>query len=96
MKNALKYIYDPIKNEKLKEERGVTFEDMITAIETGGLLSVRPHHNPAKYPMQEVLIIEWEEYVYLVPCVRQGEVYVLKTVYPSRRATAQYLNKEEE
>jgi hypothetical protein len=95
MKNALKYIYDPFKNEKLKEERGVSFEEMIAAIEIGGLLSVRPHHNQINYPLQEVLIIEWEEYVYLVPCVRQGEIYVLKTVYPSRRATARYLQKEE-
>jgi hypothetical protein len=96
MQNELKYIFDPFKNEKLKEDRGISFEDVITAIETGGLRAVRPHHNPVKYPSQEVLIVELNHYIYLVPCIKQGEIYVLKTIYLSRRATAHYLNKAEE
>ncbi len=37
-----KYIYDEHKNIKLKEERGVCFDDVITAITDGKILDIVP------------------------------------------------------
>ena len=83
------------KNEKLQAERGLTFEQLVVAIESGGLLDVVNHPNPRKYPRQLVFVVEVEGYVYLVPFVEEDEYYFLKTIIPSRKATRLHLGKDE-
>ena len=87
--------WGPDKNELLKSERGVSFEQMTVAVEVGGLLDVLVHPNPAKYPNQKILVIASDGYVYLVPFVEEVDHYFLKTVIPSRKATRDYLNQGE-
>jgi hypothetical protein len=88
--------WSPEKNDLLKSERGVSFEQMTVAIETGGLLDVLSHPNQAKYPNQQILVVASDGYVYLVPFVEEADHYFLKTVIPSRKATRDYLSKSEE
>lgn len=83
------------KNEALRLERGVTFERVVVTIESGGLLDIVAHPNPAKYPQQRVLIVEMDNYVYLVPVVEESDYFFLKTIIPSRKATRDYLNQGE-
>ena len=83
------------KNEQLKYERGISFENMVIAIESGGLVDILPHPNPAKYPNQKVLVIANEVYAYLVHFIEEAVHFFLKTVIPSRKATRDYLNKGE-
>lgn len=83
------------KNEQLKYERGISFENMVIAIESGGLVDILPHPNPAKYPNQKVLVIANQGYAYLVPFIEEADHFFLKTVIPSRKATRDYLNKGE-
>ena len=83
------------KNEILKAERGVSFENMVVAVESGGLLDILPHPNPAKYPGQRILVVACDNYTYLVPFVEDEDAYFLKTVIPSRKATREYLNRGE-
>jgi hypothetical protein len=83
------------KNEQLKYERGISFENMVIAIESGGLVDILPHPNPVKYPNQKVLVIANEGYAYLVPLIEEADHFFLKTVIPSRKATRDYLNKGE-
>lgn len=87
--------WGPEKNEQLKRERGISFEIMAVAIETGGLVDVLTHPNPAKYPNQKVLVVASDGYAYLVPFVEEADHFFLKTVIPSRKATRDYLNKDE-
>ena len=84
------------KNEQLQLERGISFEQMVVAIEAGGLLDVLTHPNPAKYPKQKVLVVASDGYAYLVPFVEQDDHFFLKTVIPSRKATRDYLNQGEQ
>jgi len=84
------------KNEQLQLERGCSFEQMVVAIEAGGLLDVLTHPNPAKYPKQKVLVVASDGYAYLVPFVEQDDHLFLKTVIPSRKATRDYLNQGEQ
>lgn len=77
-------------------ERGVSFEQMIVAIETGGLLDILVHPNQSKYPNQRVLVVACDGYAYLVPFVEQKDHFFLKTVIPSRKATRDYLNQGDE
>lgn len=81
------------KNEALKEERGVSFESMVVAIEAGGLLDILAHPNERKYPRQRVLVIARDGYAYLVPFVEDDDYFFLKTVIPSRKATRDYLRQ---
>ncbi len=83
------------KNQTLKEERGVAFESIVVAIESGGLLDILAHPNQSKYPRQCVLVVSCDNYVYLVPFVEEEEYFFLKTIIPSRKATRDYLKQGE-
>jgi uncharacterized DUF497 family protein len=79
------------KNETLKQERSISFEEIVLAIESGGLLDELKHPNKEKYPNQLVFVVGLDSYAYLVPYVEEAEYYFLKTVIPSRKATKNYL-----
>ena len=79
------------KNEALKIQRGISFEEIVLAVEADGLLDELRHTNPDKYPNQSILVIALDAYVYLVPYVEEPDYYFLKTVIPSRKATRDYL-----
>ena len=84
------------KNQTLIKERGISFEDAISALDNGKLLDIITHPNEVKYPNQKIYIIELNGYVYLVPFVRKNkEIVFLKTIFPSRKLTKQYLLDEE-
>jgi hypothetical protein len=80
----------------LQQFRGIRFEDIVTAIQTGGLLDNLAHRNPARYPNQRLLVVQIGDYAYVVPCVVEGERYFLKTAYASRKATRDYLTQEDD
>lgn len=67
----------------------------MVALEDGGLVDVLDHPHPARYPNQRILVVTWDQYVFLVPFVEAGDHYVLKTVVPSRKATRDYLGRGE-
>jgi hypothetical protein len=89
------YRWSAEKNEMLRSEWGVSFESIVVAIESGGLLDVLAHPNQARYPRQRVLVVALERYAYLVPFVEERDGFFLKTVIPSRKATRDYLNQGE-
>ena len=81
------------KNETLKTTRGMSFESVVVAIESGGLLDIVDHPNKVKYPNQRVLLVAIESYAYLVPFVDEEDHYFLKTAIPSRKATQDYFSR---
>ncbi len=83
------------KNVLLKVSRGVGFEDVVNAINDGHLLDILEHPNGKKYSHQKVYIIEIHDYAYSVPFVENDDVCFLKTIYPSRKYTKQYLSDKE-
>ena len=95
----MKYNFDYSleKDLVLKETRGIGFEEIIDAIESGNILGNIKHPNKNKYPNQWIFVIKIKEYVYLVPYVIDDErkVLFLKTFYPNRKATRQYLKNEQ-
>lgn len=82
------------KNEILKSERGVSFEDAVDAIVEDRILGKEEHSNKKRYPNQKIYILEIGGYAYLVPVVEDEEKVFLKTVIPSRKATKKYLVKK--
>ena len=87
--------WNPEKNEALKADRGISFEAIVVAIDSGGLLDILGHPNQTKYPRQQVLVVAADHYVYLVPFVEEKDCYFLETVIPSRKATRDYLSPGE-
>ena len=79
------------KNEILKLTRGVGFEDVIFHIQNGDVLDIIKHPNAGRYPNQNIIVLNIEGYVYLVPYVKERGVRSLKTIIPSRKATREYL-----
>ena len=79
------------KNEWLKEQRDITFEEIVFHILHGGLLDVLEHPNKQQYPGQRIFVVNVEGYVYLVPYVETEESIFLKTIVPSRKMTKKYL-----
>ncbi len=82
------------KNEQLKAERDVLFEDVVFAIDRGDLLDIIEHPNKTKYPNQKIFVVKINDYVYLVPFVEDENIIFLKTVIPSRKMTRKYLGKK--
>jgi len=81
------------KNETLKVQRNMSFEEIVLAIEADGLLDELRHPNPEKYPNQSVFVVALDDYVYLVPYIEEPDYFFLKTVIPSRKATRDYLHR---
>jgi uncharacterized DUF497 family protein len=79
------------KNEQVKRERGVSFEEVVFYIEKGQLLDIVEHPNQEKYAGQRLFIVNINNYVYLVPFVETASEIFLKTIMPSRKATQKYL-----
>jgi uncharacterized DUF497 family protein len=82
------------KNIRLKAERGVSFEEVLSAISNGGLLVVLDHPNKVQYPNQRMFVVRIRGYAYLVPFVETKNGVFLKTIIPSRKATRTYLVEE--
>ena len=83
------------KNELLKSERQVAFEDIVFYIEMGFLLDVLEHPNQEKYKGQKIFVVQIDDYVYLVPFMEDHREVFLKTIIPSRKATKKYLKGSE-
>jgi uncharacterized DUF497 family protein len=81
------------KNDTLKRDRGVSFEEVVFHLQRGDLLDVLEHPNQQRYPGQRIFILQIGDYVYLVPFVESETEVFLKTVIPSRKATNTYLRR---
>ncbi|NOQ65272.1 MAG: toxin [Methyloprofundus sp.] len=90
MKN---YNWNRKKNEILKLERGISFEEIIFHIGNGDELDVFPHPNDVRYPNQMISAVVVKSYVYLVPYVESENEIFLKTIIPSRKATKKYIGE---
>jgi uncharacterized DUF497 family protein len=82
--------WDTGKSLKLKESRGICFEDIIFYIEKGDILNDYLHPDQKRYPEQRIMVIGINDYAYLVPYVEDAEEIFLKTIIPSRKATDIY------
>jgi uncharacterized DUF497 family protein len=90
----MKYLsWNNKKNQQLKIERNITFEEVVYCIANGQLLDVVEHPNQQKYPGQRIFIINIDEYAYLVPFAESEREIFLKTIIPSRKATKEYIEK---
>ena len=78
-----------LKNRRLKETRGVSFEELIGKAE---LIAVKEH---PKRELQSIMLFYYRNYVWVVHYVEDenGNIF-LKTLYPSRKYTKKFKGEE--
>lgn len=82
------------KDYLLKKKRGISFKDIIKAINEGEKVMVISHPNKKQYPNQKIYFVFMKNYIYAVPSVEEETYVFLKTIYPSHKYTEKYLNKK--
>ncbi|OHE59157.1 MAG: toxin [Thermodesulfovibrio sp. RBG_19FT_COMBO_42_12] len=86
--------WDNEKNEWLKQNRGVCFEEVVILIEREDVLEIVDHPNQNKYLGQKIATVKIGDYAYLVPYVQESDEIFLKTIIPSRKATNKYVRQQ--
>jgi len=81
------FIWDEEKSRKLKEKRGVSFEEIIDS----KFIGIEEHHSRKN---QFVMLFEYKNYIWVVPCVITRGYTFLKTLFPSRKYTKKYKRGE--
>ena len=81
-------LWDEDKNNKLRVERNVSFEQISEIILEGKYIDILEH---AKRDNQFLFIIELNDYIYAVPFLFDEEDnIILKTAFPSRKLNKIY------
>lgn len=84
----MKYLnWNSGKNEILKRERGIPFEELAYLIVSGQIIGIE--ENPG-YPNQRMYVLEIDSYAIIVPYVENDDEIFLKTAFPSRKFTKKY------
>ena len=91
----MKYDWNPDKNDWLKKNRNISFEQIIFHLGQGDIWRTADHPNQEKYPTQRIYFVIVENYVYLVPHIIKKDFIFLKTIIPSRKATKDFLKEQE-
>ncbi|MFA5770496.1 MAG: toxin [Patescibacteria group bacterium] len=80
------------KNEWLKKNRNIGFDEVVIALIEGGLLDTidNPSNN---FPEQKAFVVKINNYIYYIPFVEDEEKFFLKTIIPSRKVLKKYLDK---
>ena len=85
----MKFNWNADKNNRLKADRGISFDEIVCLIENGYLHAILKH--PSR-PHQKVFVVERDGYAYNVPFIEESDgTCFLKTIYPSRISTKQFL-----
>jgi uncharacterized DUF497 family protein len=79
------------KDAWLREHRGISFEDIVVALDNGRLLATRRRTGRSAFAHQEILYVDIGDYVFMIPFVRDQEWIFLKTIIPTRKGTRDFL-----
>ena len=75
----MRYDWDPKKNERLKKERNISFEEVVFHLSQGDVWKIADHPDQENYPGQKIYLVSIEDYIYLVPHIIENE-YVKKVI----------------
>jgi len=84
------------KNEWLKQNRKMCFDDILFYIYNDLVLDDIAHPNKEDYSNQRIMVFDIDNYIFLVPYVESEKEIFLKTIIPSRKATKTYLENKNE
>lgn len=79
----IRFRWSETKNEELLRARGVEFKEVLEA----EVITGQDHPGRSN---QSLLLFDFRDYVWVVPCVIRGDEVFLKTAYPSRKYTKRW------
>lgn len=85
--------WNDYKNEILKSERSITFEDVVLAINNWFLLDV-VNNQSSNHKWQLCFVVNINNYAYVIPFINEWNKVFLKTIFPDRRYTKIYFDKD--
>jgi len=88
--SLMRYDWNPDKNEWLKKERNISFEEIVFHLSQGDVWKTADHPNQTNYSGQRIYFVIIEGYIHMVPHVVEEDAIFLKTIIPSRKATRDY------
>jgi len=74
----------------LQRTRNIAFEDIELAISQGCISTIKKHPNIEKYPTQQILYIEVNNYIYSVPFEETENEIFLKTIFRTKQAKQKF------
>ncbi len=84
----MKYLnWNPEKNEIIKRDRGISFEEIAYLIESDQIIGIEENIN---FPNQRMYVLKIDNYAIIVPYVENDDEIFLKTAFPSRKYTKKY------
>lgn len=87
------FLWNEEKNQQLIRDRGISFQEIVSHLNSTDLLAVLVHSNQERYPGQRIFVVRIGDYAYEVPFLESDGIFLLKTVFPSRKATRDYLRR---
>jgi uncharacterized DUF497 family protein len=75
------------KNRFLKEHRNISFEEVVIAVQNGGLLEVIDNPSKNEHQSRQCMIVNINHYAFIVPFIMSEEEAFLTTIFPSRKFT---------
>ncbi len=82
------YEWDDLKNEKLKRERGISFEEIEWVLDNQPILG---KVSSQRHPQQIILLICINDYIWAIPTEQRGNKIRLITAHQSRKFNRKYL-----
>ena len=86
-----RFAWKPEKNEWLKRERGISFEQIEEAIASGGFKGIAVNR---AHPEQIIIAVMIDGYIVGVPATVQPTMILLWTAYYSRKLNKRYGGKK--
>lgn len=87
----MRFEWNPDKNDWLKRERDVSFEQIVFHLAEGDVWKTADHPNQTACPGQKIYFVNVDGYIYLVPHIIEADFVFLKTIIPSRKATKAFI-----
>ncbi len=82
-------IGDDDKNQKLQNERGISFDEISGIILRKEYLDILEN---SSRPSQQIFVIEFNNYIYSVPfIINKNSNIILKTAFPDRKLNKKYM-----
>ena len=81
--------WNETKNQRLKKLRGISFEEIVES----KFVAVKQH--PTREG-QQIILFEYQNYIWVAPCVMNDKGIFLKTLYRSRKHTEIYRRRKHE
>ncbi len=88
------FYFSEEKNQWLKKNREISFEEVIFFIENGEVADIIANPNSKKYKDQLAYVIEINDYYHVVPFIEQDDGIFLKTIMKNRDVDKKYRELE--